>query len=107
VQTLKILRQVIEKMPEDGEVKAKVSDGSALRWTVPKGMVYAACESSRGEYGYFIVSDGKEMPYRIAVRGASYPQGLLGIEKYLKGYRIDDAAIWMDTMGVCSPEIDR
>jgi NADH-quinone oxidoreductase subunit D len=32
---------------------------------------------------------------------------LLGIEKYLPGERIEDAAIWLDTMGVCAPEIDR
>lgn len=106
-QSIRILRQVIEKMPKEGEVRTRISNGSALRWTVPAGMVYSAIESSRGEYGYFIVSDGKEMPYRIAVRGASFPQGLLGIEKYLVGHRIDDASLWMDTMGVCSPEIDR
>ncbi|MBN2557469.1 MAG: NADH-quinone oxidoreductase subunit D [Clostridia bacterium] len=106
-QSISIVRQVLEKMPADGPVNVPVSPGNALRWTVPAGMVYAAVESSRGEYGYFIVSDGREKPYRIAVRGASYPQGLLGIEKYLKGYRIDDASLWMDTMGVCSPEIDR
>ncbi len=106
-QSIRIIRQVMEKMPKEGPVRTNFSAGSALRFTVPEGMVYTAVESSRGEYGYFIVSDGKEQPYRIAVRGASYPQGLLGIEKYLTGYRIDDASIWMDTMGVCSPEIDR
>ena len=106
-QSIRIIRQVIEKMPKEGPVRAKISTGNALRWKVPAGKIYTAVEASRGEYGYYIVSDGKEMPYRIAVRGASYPQGLLGIEKYLPGTRIDDASLWMDTMGVCSPEIDR
>lgn len=106
-QSIRIIRQVLEKMPKDGPVRAKISTGSALRWRVPAGKVYPVVESARGEYGYFVVSDGSEMPYRIAVRGASYPQGLLGIEKYLPGTRIDDASLWMDTMGVCSPEIDR
>ena len=106
-QSISIIRQAIEKMPKEGPVRAKIASGNALRWTVPAGMIYSAVESARGEYGYFIVSDGKEKPYRIAVRGASYPQGLLGVEKYLPGHRIDDAALWMDTMGVCAPEIDR
>lgn len=106
-QSIRILKQVIEKMPKDGPVKVAISSGNALKIRIPEGMVYTAVESTRGEYGYFIVSDGKEKPYRIAVRGASYPQGLLGIEKYLPGTRIDDAPLWMDTMGVCSPEIDR
>jgi len=106
-QSIRILKQVIEKMPDTTEVNVKIDSGQAMKWTVPAGMIYTAVESTRGEYGYFIVSDGKEKPYRIAVRGASYPQGLLGIEKYLPGHRIDDAPLWMDTMGVCSPEIDR
>lgn len=106
-QSIRIIRQVFKKMPKEGSVRAKVSTGNALKWKVPAGQVYTAVESTRGEYGYFIVSDGKKMPYRIAVRGASFPQGLLGIEKYLVGHRIDDASLWMDTMGVCSPEIDR
>ena len=105
-QSISIIRQCLEKMP-DGPVRAKVDDGSALRWRVPKGQVYSAVESSRGEYGYYTVSDGGIMPYRVAVRGASFPQGLLGIEKYLPGHRIDDAPMWFDTMGICSPEIDR
>ncbi|MCJ7718032.1 MAG: NADH-quinone oxidoreductase subunit D [Anaerolineales bacterium] len=106
-QSIKIIRQCLEKMPKDGEVRAKISEGNALRWKVPKGQVYTHVECSRGDFGYYIVSNGEEKPYRIAVRGASYPQGLLGIEKYLPGYRIDDAALWLDTMGVCAPEIDR
>lgn len=106
-QSIRILKQVIEKMPDTTEVRVPIGTGNALKTKVPAGMVYTAVESTRGEYGYFIVSDGSQIPYRIAVRGASYPQGLLGIEKYLPGTRIDDAALWMDTMGVCSPEIDR
>jgi NADH-quinone oxidoreductase subunit D len=105
-QSIRILRQVIDKMPE-GEVRTKISRGNALRWKVPAGQVFSHIECARGEYGYYIVSDGGDKPYRIAVRGASYPQGLLGVEKYLPGHRIEDAAIWLDTMGVCAPEIDR
>lgn len=105
-QTIRIIRQVLDMMPS-GKVRAKVDDGSALRWRVPAGQVYSAIEASRGEYGYYMVSTGGLMPYRVAVRGASFPQGLLGLEKYLPGHRIDDAPLWFDTMGVCSPEIDR
>jgi len=106
VQSISIIRQALEKMPK-GPVRVPLSRGQSMRWTVPKGSVYSTVESSRGEFGYYIVSDGKTHPYRVGVRGASYPQGLLGIEKYLPGTRIDDAALWVDTMGVCSPEIDR
>ena len=90
-----------------GKVKVRISEGSALRYRVPKGYAYVHVESSRGEYGYFMVSDGGEKPYRVAVRGASYPQGLYGIEKYMPGTRIEDVPVWLATMDVCAPEIDR
>ncbi|MBN2605552.1 MAG: NADH-quinone oxidoreductase subunit D [Bacilli bacterium] len=106
LQSISIIRQCLAKMPE-GPVRVPLGRGQSMRWTVPKGYAYSVVESSRGEFGYFMVSNGGTHPYRVGVRGASYPQGLLGIEKYLPGTRIDDAALWVDTMGVCSPEIDR
>jgi NADH-quinone oxidoreductase subunit D len=106
VQSIRIIRQCLSKMPE-GDVRVPLMRGQSMRWTVPKGYVYSALECSRGEFAYFMVANGGTNPYRVGVRGASYPQGLLGIEKYLPGTRIDDASLWVDTMGVCSPEIDR
>lgn len=106
VQSIGIIRQCLAKIPE-GDVRVPFGKGQSMRWTVPAGHVYSVVESSRGEFGYYMVSDGGTHPYRCGVRGASYPQGLLGIEKYMPGTRIDDAALWIDTMGVCSPEIDR
>lgn len=105
-QSIHIIRQIFDMMPE-GKVNVRALDGSALRWEVPKGQYYSVVESSRGEYGYYMVSNGGTHPYRIAVRGASFPQGTLGVEKYMPGTRIDDAPLWFDTMGICSPEIDR
>jgi len=105
-QSIRIVRQALEKMPE-GKVNVRFSEGNALRFRVPKGYAYVHIESTRGEYGYFVVSNGEDKPYRAAVRGASYPQGLYGIEKYLAGTRIEDVPIWLATMDVCAPEIDR
>lgn len=106
LQSIRIIRQCLKKMPK-GPVNVRVSRGSALRWRVPAGKVYSHIECSRGEYGYLIVSDGGEKPYRVHVRGASFPQGLYGIEKLLPGTRIEDVALWLGTMDFCPPEIDR
>ncbi|HOH53891.1 MAG TPA: NADH-quinone oxidoreductase subunit D, partial [Fervidobacterium sp.] len=67
-QSIRIIRQALEYMPS-GPVNAKIADGNGLRIRVPKGMAYARVESTRGEYGYLVVSDGEEKPYRVAVRG--------------------------------------
>jgi len=104
-QSMRIIRQAIADMPA-GKVRIKLP-GNALKWKVPKGAVYSRLESSRGEYGYYMVSDGGLTPYRVHVRGASYPQGLYGVEAGLPGTRLEDVAVWLDTMGVCAPEFDR
>lgn len=105
-QSIRIIRQVLDKMPKKGPVNVKLP-GNALKWRIPPGEAYAHVESSRGEYGYYVVSTGETTPYRVHVRGASYPQGLYGIEKYLPGTRIEDVPLWLGTMDVCPPEIDR
>jgi len=105
-ESIRIIRQAFDMMPQ-GKVNVKIAPGNALKWTLPKGQTYSAVESARGEFGYYIVSDGKTQPYRIAVRGASFPQGFLGVERYMPGVRLDDAPLWYDTMGICTPEIDR
>lgn len=37
----------------------------------PRGEVYVPTESARGELGYYIISDGGSMPYRVKVRAPS------------------------------------
>ncbi|MFA5552374.1 MAG: NADH dehydrogenase (quinone) subunit D [Trueperaceae bacterium] len=37
----------------------------------PKGEVYVPTESARGELGYYIISDGGSMPYRVKVHAPS------------------------------------
>lgn len=37
----------------------------------PKGEVYVPTESARGELGYYIISDGGSLPYRVKVRAPS------------------------------------
>ena len=35
---------------------------------VPKGDVYVSVEATKGELGYYLVSDGSEKPWRYRVR---------------------------------------
>ncbi len=102
--SLNLIKQAIKLMPK-GEVRAPMPN--ALKFRVPKGERYVRVESARGEHGFYIVSDGSEKPYRMAVRGGSYTAGLIYAKKALEGMRIEDVALWMATMDVCAPDFDR
>jgi NADH-quinone oxidoreductase subunit D len=102
--TIGLIRQILKKMPA-GDTKIYL--GNPLKFRVPSGDTYARVESSKGEYGYYVVSDGGLKPYRVSVRGPSLPAGLALCHVHLPGMRIDDIAIWMASFSVCPPDIDR
>jgi NADH-quinone oxidoreductase subunit D len=66
-ESLKIVEQALEQIPE-GPVMGKVP--KILR--VPAGEYYSAVEGAKGELGVYIVSDGKDKPYRLKIRRPSF-----------------------------------
>jgi NADH-quinone oxidoreductase subunit D len=103
-QSISIIRQVIDKMPE-GDYYNKIPN--PLTWNIPPGEAYVKTESARGEFGYYVVSDGSEKPRRIHVRGPAYVHGVSLLENILVGANIADTSFIMNSLGVCPPEIER
>ena len=91
-ESIKLVGQVMEKMPEGDyknmDPKIMPPPRSELNrsmeavihhfklvtqgYTVPAGDAYAAVESPRGELGAYVVSDGGTAPYRCHVRDPSF-----------------------------------
>jgi len=105
LQSIDLLRQIMKRMPDGGEVFIKQTN--PLNWKIPAGETYVAAESSRGEFGYYMVSDGTEYPRRVNVRGASYTHALALLEDLAVGENIADVAALMSSIQTCPPEIDR
>ena len=103
-QSISIVRQVLDRMP-GGLVWNR--QPNPLKWRVPAGDAYVRTESSKGEYAYYMVSDGGTRPYRVHVRGASVTHGVHILEHMLVGARIEDASQIMFSMDACPPEVDR
>ena len=72
----------------------------------PKGEVYVATESPKGELGFMIVSDGSPYAYKMKLRAPSFwHTGLL--EDLLPGHQLADVVAIIGNLNVVFGEIDR
>jgi len=104
IESVHMIFKLLDNMPE-GPVYNRVPN--PLKWTIPKGDAWVRIESSRGELGLYLVSDGGDKPYRAHFRTPSYPHGLIILEKLLENASIADVGNIMISLYVVAPEIDR
>lgn len=103
--SIDLVRQILARMPVDGPVMADVPN--VLHWKIPRGETYIRGECSRGEYGYYLVTDGSGYPRRVNVRGPSYTHAMSLLEKMLVNINIADVAGLMVSLHTYPPEIER
>ena len=125
-ESLKIIEQALNKLPL-GPVRSnnhKIVNpprselGTSMEalihhfklWTegfdVPKGSVYAAVESPRGELGVFIESDGGPKPYRIHWRTPSF-NNLEVLPLLSKGVLVADLVAIIGSVDIVLGDVDR
>lgn len=124
-QSVKIIRQALEKMPK-GDFHANVPEFylppkeevyrsmESLIYhfkivmgetAIPKGEVYHSVEGANGELGYYLVSDGGRTPYRLHFRRPcfiyyqAYPEMIVNSV-------LSDAILTMSSMNVIAGELD-
>jgi NADH-quinone oxidoreductase subunit D len=126
-ESLKIVRQAMEKIPSEGPIKADApgivppqrekmkTEMEALNYHVkiytegfspPPGEVYQRIESPRGELCCFIASDGSPKPYRMKMRAPSFAN-LQALGKMIEGRLIADVVACIGTLDIVLGEIDR
>ncbi|MCK6454595.1 MAG: NADH-quinone oxidoreductase subunit D [Alphaproteobacteria bacterium] len=125
-QSVRIMRQAIEKMPS-GPVQVndrkiapppraemKRSMEALIHhfklytegYHVPEGETYAAVEAPKGEFGVYLVADGTNKPYRCKIRAPGYAH-LQATEFLSKGHMLADAVAIIGAMDIVFGEIDR
>jgi NADH-quinone oxidoreductase subunit D len=72
----------------------------------PKGEVYASVEASKGELGFYIVSDGSNHPFRVRIRPPSF-LNLSALPKMIEGSLIADVVSAIGSIDIVLGEIDR
>ena len=104
-QSINLIRQIVGKMPKSGPFHEQLPN--VLHWEIPPGQTYKKAECTRGEYGYFVVSDGSTKPRRAYVRGPSYTHAMVVMERLAIGTNLADIAGLMVSLHTYPPEVER
>jgi NADH-quinone oxidoreductase subunit C/D len=101
-QSLRILRQALERLP-DGPIQAGRVQATSK---VPAGEAYGRVESPKGELGFYVVSDGTANPYRYRIRTPSFANlGVLG--ELCRGHLVADVVAILASVDITLGEVDR
>ncbi len=124
-ESLRIIRQALEKMPNDGyhadaphyylppkeevyrSMEALIYHFKIIMGEIdaPAGEVYHAVEGGNGELGFYLISDGGRSPYRLHFRRPcfiyyqAYPEMCVG-------QQLADAVAIMSSLNVIAGELD-
>ncbi|MBN1326779.1 MAG: NADH-quinone oxidoreductase subunit D [Candidatus Cloacimonetes bacterium] len=104
-QSIDLIRQICKMIPDNNEYHVRLPN--VLNWKIPAGETYVKAESTRGEYGYYLVSDSSDLPRRVCVRGPSYTHAIALLEKLAINVNIADIAGLMVSLHTYPPEIER
>ena len=72
----------------------------------PCGEVYASIESSKGELGFYLISDGSNKPFRMKIRPPSFIN-LAALPKMIEGQMVADVVAAIGSIDIVLGEIDR
>ena len=72
----------------------------------PIGESYGATETANGELGFYLVSDGKNAPYRARCRPPSFINYQC-FPELVRGHRVSDVIAILSGMNVIAAELDR
>jgi NADH-quinone oxidoreductase subunit D len=124
-QSVRIIQQALDNMPE-GPFHADVPDYylppkeevynnmEALIYhfkivmgevPVPKGEVYHAVEGGNGELGFYLISDGSRVPYRLHFRRPCFIY-YQAYTEMIKGCYLSDAILILSSLNVIAGELD-
>jgi NADH-quinone oxidoreductase subunit D len=126
-ESMKIVRQAIEKIPAEGPIRTNAPgivpppreemktsiEGLIYHFKIftegfatPPGEVYQAVESPRGELGFFVASDGSAKPHRVKVRAPSFVN-LQALPRLVEGRLLADVVACIGTIDIVLGEVDR
>ena len=103
-ESSKIVHQALDRL--EAMEKADVHETVPKRVKPPKGEVYGRSEAPRGQLGFYLVSDGGIMPYRLKVKSPCFT-AMSAFHHLAKGMMIADVVALIGSLDIVLGEIDR
>jgi NADH-quinone oxidoreductase subunit D len=100
-ESANIVLQAIDKIP-GGPLVAKVP--RVIK--VPKGQTYVRGENPKGEFGYYLISEGGQRPYRLKIRSTSF-SNLSILPWILDGALVPDLVAILGSLDFVLGDVDR
>ena len=101
-QSLRIIEQALDKLPEGPIMAEKVPK----RLKPAEGEGLHRVETARGEFGIYLVSKGDVKPYRVKLRVPCF-SNLSVLPELIKDTMVADAVAILGSIDLVIPEIDR
>ncbi len=100
-ESIKIISQALDQIP-DGDVH----EAKPKKIRPKAGSVYSRYETARGDLGFYIISDGKDIPQRLKMRSPAF-SNLSVISEIAEGWMISDLITILGSLDIVLGEIDR
>ena len=125
-QSLRIIRQCMENMPSGAyksnhplatpplkqytmhDIETLIDHFVHVSWgpVIPPGEAIVPIESSKGNYGYYVISDNNTIPYRVHIRTASFTH-LQTIPLLANGLLLPDLLAILGSIDFVLADVDR
>ncbi len=125
-QSLRIIRQCVDQMPSGPhkseqplaappshdrmlhDIETLIDHFLGVSWgpVVPPGEAICPTESSKGDYGYYLVSDGNVTSYRTRIRTPSFPH-LQALPLLCRGLEVPDLIAILGSIDFVMGDVDR
>ena len=125
-QSLRIIEQCMNNMPEGNyksehhlttppikdhtmhDIETLITHFLNVSWgpVIPAGEAFIGVEASKGNNGYYVISNGDTIPYRVRIRTPSFPH--IQMVSYIsRGYTVADLLAILGSIDFVLADIDR